>query len=143
MQKPPLDGGGFLGVRWDVGCYRNATSHNASHGPSQSPRCYTARLIPPTLQPRRKFNNKYSVEFDGELISCGRDAELDACRWLFARGYRGELRIIDGNTGRHRLTIDIERGAKLTVKEGPHGPYFCKWRPSDRAPTGEPAEEDV
>ena len=62
----------------------------------------------------------------------GRDAELDACRWLVRHGYRGQLHIVDSQTGKHRSTINIEKAARLTVKEGPHGPYFAKWEPSER-----------
>jgi hypothetical protein len=132
---------GFFGS-WDLGCTETDPSHSPSRDPSQSPRCYTATLLPPQHRLRRQVHNKYTVEFEGELIASGGNAELDACRVLAKRGYHGKLHIIDGNTGRHRLTVDIAAGSRLTVKEGPHGPYFCKWRPSDRAATGEAAEED-
>jgi hypothetical protein len=41
-----------------------------------------------------------------------------------------------------RCTVNIEKAARLTVREGPHGPRFVKWQEavSDRAPGGESHE---
>ena len=134
MMNAPLDGGAFRRCqkieddRHGVG----RASLNPSDTSASSPAPLTAILIPPTLQPRRKYNSKYLVQFGDEIIASGRDAELDACRWLVRHGYRGQLRIVDSQTGKHRSTINIEKAARLTVKEGPHGPYFAKWEPSER-----------
>jgi hypothetical protein len=69
----------------------------------------------------------YSVLFDGKLLVEGsRDPECDAARALLALGYTGTLHMLDGKTGIPRTIIDIERAAKVTTKEGRHGPYFAK-----------------
>jgi hypothetical protein len=50
----------------------------------------------------------------------------------------GQLHMLDGKTGIPRTIIDIERAAKLTVEEGPHGPRFVKHRTvADRASSPE------
>jgi hypothetical protein len=65
-------------------------------------------------------NDRYSVLFDGRLlVERSRDPECDAARALLARGYTGTLHMLDGKTGRPRTIIDIERAARLCVKEGP------------------------
>src|SRR5690348_14535486 len=62
----------------------------------------------------------YSVIFDGKLlVEHSRDPECDAARALLASGYTGTLYLLDGKTGRPRTIIDIERVARLRVKEGP------------------------
>ena len=68
------------------------------------------------------FPNKhlYNVVFDGELIvEHSRDPECDLARALKARGYTGMVDMLDGATGRLRSIINIEKAARLTVKEGP------------------------
>jgi hypothetical protein len=63
---------------------------------------------------------RYSVIFDGKLlVERSRDPECDAARALLALGYTGTLHMLDGKTGRPRTIIDIERAARLCVKEGP------------------------
>jgi hypothetical protein len=81
----------------------------------------------------------YSILFDGKLlVDRSRDPECDAARALLARGYMGQLHMLDGKTGIPRTIIDIERAAKLTVEEGPHGPRFVKHRTvADRASSPE------
>jgi hypothetical protein len=62
----------------------------------------------------------YSVLFDGKLIvERSRDPECDAARALLALGNTGKLTLCDGKTGIPRTIIDIERAARLCVKEGP------------------------
>ena len=79
----------------------------------------------------------YSVIFDGKLIvDRSRDPECDAARILLCRGYTGTLQMLDGKTGRPRTIIDIERAARLCVKEGPvrFAPYESR---PDRASSPE------
>jgi hypothetical protein len=46
----------------------------------------------------------------------------------------GKLAIFDVNTKKPRLIVDIEAGAKLTVKENrTQSPLIAKWEPFDRA----------
>ena len=86
-------------------------------------------MIEIELHPPISGSGNYSVSFNGKvLVASSRDPEFDACRALLARGIRGKVKVVDGNTGRHRSTVDIELGAKLTCEEGPSGPRFVKYR---------------
>jgi hypothetical protein len=79
----------------------------------------------------------YSVIFDGKLlVEPSRDPECDAARALLAHGYTGTLHMLDGRTGKPRTVIDIERAARLCVKEGPlrFAPYESR---PDRASSPE------
>ena len=85
------------------------------------------QMLKARLHPLAK--GRYSVLFDGKLLVEGsRDPECDAARALLAQGITGKLTLCDGKTGRPRTIIDIEKAAKLTVEEGPHGPHFVKAR---------------
>ena len=65
-------------------------------------------------------NGRYSVLFEGKLlVERSRDPECDAARVLLARGHTGTLHMLDGKTGEPRTIIDIEKAARLCVKEGP------------------------
>jgi hypothetical protein len=82
-------------------------------------------------------NGRYSVIFDGNLlVGRSRDPECDAARALAAQGITGKLTLCDGKTGVPRTIIDIEKAARLCVKEGPlrFAPY--EGRP-DRASSRE------
>ena len=64
----------------------------------------------------------YSVILDGKLlIERSRDPECDAARALHAMGLTGKLTLLDGKTGIPRTVVDIERAAKLTVRERDRG----------------------
>jgi hypothetical protein len=77
-----------------------------------------ARLHPRWVGGRDGY--RYSVIFDGKLlVERSRDPECDAARALLAQGITGMLTMLDGKTGKPRTVIDIEKAAKLTVKEGP------------------------
>jgi hypothetical protein len=83
-------------------------------------------------------NGRYSVILDGRLlVDQSRDPECDAARALLAMGHTGRLHMLDGKTGRPRTIIDIEKAAKVTTKEGRHGPYFAKLTAPDRASSPE------
>ena len=62
------------------------------------------------------------------IVEHSRDPECDDASALLAQGITGKLTLCDGKTGRPRTIIDIEKAAKLTVEEGPHGPHFVKAR---------------
>ena len=72
----------------------------------------------------------YDVVFRGETIVSGsRIPEFDACRVLLARGLTGTLVLTDAVTGKNRLSLDIQRGAKLTVREDQNRtPRLAKWK---------------
>jgi hypothetical protein len=86
-------------------------------------------LHPPVLKTGKRFAAKYRVTFRGQVIAHGKDAECDAARWLHARGYSGALKLIDGSTGKHRLSLDIKRASRLTAEEGGR---FVTWRERGR-----------
>jgi hypothetical protein len=68
------------------------------------------------------IGSRYDVLLDDELIvSRSRDPEHDAARVLHARGLRGRFRTIDYVTGKHRMTLDIEKAAKLSIVERDRG----------------------
>lgn len=73
----------------------------------------------------------YDVDFNGEIVVAdSKDAECELARALQARGITGSVTLLDANTGKPRITINIEKAAKLTVQETrSHGPRFVKWRP--------------
>ena len=81
--------------------------------------------------------NLYEVSFDGEVIvRRSREPELDLARALLARGITGSVAILDGKTGRSRTTINLERAAKLSVREGP-----LRFVPFQSRPNRSPAAE--
>jgi hypothetical protein len=96
----------------------------------------TARLHPRWVGGRDGYS--YSVIYDGKLlVDRSRDPECDAARALLAKGITGKLTMLDGKTGKPRTIVDIEKAAKLTVKEGPNGPRFHKVTCANSAPSPE------
>ncbi len=96
-----------------------------------------ARLHP-VWSPRVGY--RYSVIFRGKLlVERSRDPACDAARALLAHGITGKLTMLDGKSGKSRYTIDIERAALLTVKEGPLRFALYESRP-DRSCTAESDE---
>ena len=86
----------------------------------------TARLHPHWAGGRAGY--LYSVIYGGKLlVERSRDPECDAARALLAKGITGKLTLLDGKTGRPRTIIDIEKAAKLTVREDRM--RFAKWAP--------------
>ena len=80
----------------------------------------------------------YAVHFDGVLIVANsRDPECDLARALLARGISGKVKVIDEITGAHRSTVNIEKAARLSVKEGP-----LRFVPYESRPERSPAAED-
>jgi hypothetical protein len=71
---------------------------------------------------------RYDVRFGGELIVHGsRDPECDLARVLLAKGMTGTVTILDGNTGKPRSFVNIEKAARLTMREDrSSGPRFVK-----------------
>ena len=101
----------------------------------------TARLHPPVRKEGIRYNGRYIVEFDGELIVVGsRDPEHDLARALLARGLTGKVTMLDANTGKPRTVVDIEKTAKLCVsEESRDGLRIRKYRgsPDSTPPTAE------
>src|SRR5262245_18802295 len=96
---------------------------------------HRAFLVPLKPDPGRERDNYYlyDVAYQGETIVSGsRIPEFDACRALLARCLTGTLVLADAVTGKNRLSLDIERGAKLTVREDQNrAPRLAKWKPFD------------
>jgi hypothetical protein len=68
---------------------------------------------------------KWSVEFDGEMVvQNSRDPEPDLARALLARGLTGRVTLLDGETGKPRVIIDIESAAKVRTVETGTCPRF-------------------
>ena len=88
-----------------------------------------ARIHPHWIGGRSGY--AWSVLYEGELlVSRSTTPEFDAARALLAKGVTGKLTLLDGKTGRPRLTLDIEKCAKLTVRDDRRrGPCFVKWTP--------------
>ena len=85
------------------------------------------------------FFGHYGVTFRGELIvSDSGDLECDLARALLARGITGPVPIVDPDTGKARIVVNIAKAARLTVREGPHGPRFVPHQTvSNRPPSRE------
>ena len=99
------------------------------------------------VEPGRKHVYAYTV-FDadtGEVyLRRSYEPACDLARELLSRGITGKVRVVGELTGVPRYTIDIEKAAKLTVREDAKvGPVFVPWKPfsmvSEAAPssTGE------
>lgn len=85
-----------------------------------------------------KVGYRYSVIFEGKLlVERSRDPECDAARALLARGITGKLTMLDGKTGNPRTIINIERAARLCVKEGP-----LRFAPYESRPSASQTAED-
>jgi hypothetical protein len=94
-------------------------------------RCTVRAVPPPKRGVQRESWYHYDIVFDGETIVAGSiTPEFDACRVLLARGLTGKLDIFDAVTKKLCMTVDIEKGARLTVGETRKaGPAFAKWKP--------------
>src|SRR6476659_3035361 len=52
----------------------------------------------------------YDIEFEGELVvRDSKDPECDLARALQARGVTGTLTLVDSNTGKPRISINIKK----------------------------------
>jgi hypothetical protein len=50
-------------------------------------------------------------------------------RWPLAAS-QATVKLLDGNTGNHLCTVNIEKAAKLSARENSYrGPHFEKWKP--------------
>lgn len=64
------------------------------------------------------------------IIEATGEPFLAGCRWLKANGQTGKAELWDSTRPFPRMTGDIERAARLTVKEGDTvSPKFAKWMP--------------
>ena len=78
----------------------------------------------------------YNLVHEGKLlVEHSRDPELTLRVLCSPLGIIGKLIMLDGKTGRPRTIINIEKAAKVTVKEGPL--RFESVSIPDRAPSPE------
>jgi hypothetical protein len=71
------------------------------------------------------------------LIESTRNPEFDACRALLARGITGRLEVWRPGRVSADMRLDIERGARLTIREtDDRGLRLVRWEPfsTDEAP---------
>ena len=60
----------------------------------------------------------YNVTLDGELVlERSRDPECDLARVLLGRGITGMVDVHDGNTGKVRTRVNVEKAAKVCISE--------------------------
>ena len=82
----------------------------------------------------------YNITLDGDLIvERSRDPECDLARILLSRGVTGIVMIHDGNTGRPRTQVNVDKMATLRARDDRRQLGFEKYRePTVFAlPTGE------
>src|SRR5262249_38499885 len=120
MQRGPSGGpraSGHNGFEsGNIGKPGSATSDRCGQGSSEN---IIAKLHPPERRTGVRYTGTYAVSFRGErIVTASRDPECDLARVLFARGIVGKIKVMDAITGTHRSTINIEKAAKLCVKEG-------------------------
>src|SRR5262249_16743426 len=80
----------------------------------------TAQLFPIWRPEHGSYTDRYNVCFAGEIVvERSRDPDTDLARALLERGYPGKVTLVEGETGKPRTIIDIEKAAKVrTVETG-------------------------
>src|SRR5262245_33854351 len=81
------------------------------------------------------YSDRFNVMFAGEIIvERSRDPEPDLARALLARGHTGKVTLMDGETGKPRTIIDIERAAKVRTVETGTYPRFRRIKTCAESP---------
>jgi hypothetical protein len=71
------------------------------------------------------YSDRFNVTFAGEIIvERSRDPDTDLARALLERGHRGKVTLVDGETGKPRTIIDIEKAAEVRTVETGSAPRF-------------------
>ena len=85
----------------------------------------TAKLFPAWRPELGAYTDKYNVVLAGQIIvERSRDPETDLARALLERGHTGKVTLLDGETGKPRVIIDIESAAKVRTVETGTYPRF-------------------
>ena len=85
----------------------------------------TAQLFPIWRPEQGSYTDRCNVCFAGEIIvERSRDPETDLARALLERGHTGKVTLVDGETGKPRTIIDIEKAAKVRTVETGTYPRF-------------------
>ena len=97
----------------------------------------------PKVKPTPKHWYAYDVVFDGEtIITNSRDPDHDLARALLARGIKGKVTLHDGNTGKPRTIINVEKAAKRRADDV--SMRVRDWRPFEARPVrGHSPEEPM
>ena len=115
---------GTVGAVPDLGSRKDRP--NASNSPIK-PRQAILRAVRVT---RGRHCYLYNVDFVGEeIVSRSADPECDMARALLARGVTGVVQVMDGQTGKPRTRVNVEKAAGLrTVDEDRDGTPLPKVR---------------
>jgi hypothetical protein len=85
----------------------------------------------------------YNVTIDGDLVlERVRDAETDTARVLQSRGVTGVVTLYDGNTGKPRSIVHLEKAAKLRTYDDKRGLGFERWKPFHGLAVTPPTAQD-
>jgi hypothetical protein len=100
--------------------------------PAPSVREYSIELVPfKEYRNSQEYvsGHKWDVIIDGDLLlKASKNPEFEACRALVAKGLAGKLTTY--RDGRPAMTLDIEKAAKVTVRETKAlGPRFARYLP--------------
>ena len=102
-------------------------------------------MLKARLHPRwmAKAGYRYSVIFRGKLlVEQSRDPEYDTARALLAKGFTGNLMLLDGKTGLPRTVVNIEKAAGFSVgEENRDGLRFRRYVNPDNAPPAAESDE--
>ena len=72
----------------------------------------------------------YEVWRDGEMMLASINPECAACRLLANAGITGKARFWREGRTEHDIAVDIQRGAKFTIRENERtGPRFVLYKP--------------
>ena len=97
-----------------------------------------AKLFP-KVKPSSKHWYAYDVTLNGEtIVADSRDPEHDLARALLARGIKGVAKVLDGVSGKHRSSVNIEIAAKYGV--GRNLDRYV-WKPPEIGNSSPPAGE--
>jgi hypothetical protein len=70
-----------------------------------------------------------NVMIDGDLVlERSRDPECDLARVLQSRGISGQVTVLDGNTGKARSIVNVDRLAKSRSYDDKRGLGFERWK---------------
>src|SRR5215813_12447299 len=95
----------------------------------------TAQLLPIWRPEQGSYTDRCNVCFAGEIVvERSRDPDTDLARALLERGHTGKVTLVDGETGKPRTIIDIEKAAKVRTVETGTYPRFRRYQTCAESP---------